>query len=153
MASLNKVFLIGNLTRDPELRYTPQGTAVASFGLASNRRWKSSDGQDKEETLFVDITAFGRQAEIVSEYMSKGRPIFVEGRLKLDQWQDKESGAKRSKLTVIVESFQFLGGGPGASGASGESGEGRRQPRAKPEARQESQEDAGAAPADNDIPF
>ena len=85
--------------------------------------------------------------------MSKGRPIFVEGRLKLDQWQDKESGAKRSKLTVTVESFQFLGGGPGASGASGESGEGRRQPRAKPEARQESTEDAGAAPADNDIPF
>ncbi len=150
MASLNKVFLIGNLTRDPELRYTPQGTAVASFGLASNRRWKSSDGQDKEETLFVDVTAFGRQAEIISEYMSKGRPIFVEGRLKLDQWQDKESGAKRSKLTVTVESFQFLGAGPGAGG---ESGEGRRQPRAKPEARQESSEEAGAAPADNDIPF
>ena len=153
MASLNKVFLIGNLTRDPELRYTPQGTAVASFGLASNRRWKSSDGQDKEETLFVDVTAFGRQAEIISEYMSKGRSIFVEGRLKLDQWQDKESGAKRSKLTVTVESFQFLGPGPGASGASGESGEGRRQPRAKPEPRQETNEDAGAAPADNDIPF
>ncbi len=109
MANFNKVFLMGNLTRDPELRYTPSGTAVASMGLAVNRKWRSKDGQDKEETTFVDLSAFGRQAEVMSEYLSKGRPVFIEGRLKLDQWQDKSTGANRSKLTVTVENFQFLG--------------------------------------------
>lgn len=149
MASLNKVLLIGNLTRDPELRYTPQGTAVASFGLACNRRWKGPNGEEREDTLFVDVNSFGRQAEVISEYMSKGRPIFVEGRLKLDQWQDKETGAKRSKVVVVVENFQFLGGAPGSSGESGESRKGPRKAAAprpeSPEAEPQSQDD--------DIPF
>ena len=149
MACLNKVMLIGNLTRDPELRYTPQGTAVTSFGLACNRRWKGQNGEEREETLFVDLNAFGRQAEVISEYMSKGRLIFVEGRLKLDQWQDKETGAKRSKLVVTVENFEFLGGGQGASQEGGES---RRAPRKEsaPKAPPDGQE---APPQDDDIPF
>jgi len=150
MANFNKVFLMGNLTRDPELRYTPSGTAVASFGLASNRRWKGPSGEDREETVFVEVNAFGRQAELISEYMSKGRQIFVEGRLKLDQWNDKESGAKRSKLTVTVENFQFLGapqGGEPRKPAAGQAGEKRTAAKPAPE------EGAEAPPADDDIPF
>jgi len=150
MAALNKVFLMGNLTRDPELRYTPQGTAVSSFGLATTRRWKSPDGQEREDTVFVDVNAFGRQAEVISEYMTKGRPIFIEGRLKLDQWNDKETGAKRSKLTVTVEGFQFLGPGPGRGGGEG-AGEGKRAGAAKAEPETAAPE---AAPSqDDDIPF
>lgn len=140
MANLNKVLLIGNLTRDPELRYTPGGTAVASFGLAMNRKFRSSSGEDREETCFVEVNAFGRQAEVISEYMSKGRQIFVEGRLHLDQWEDKQSGAKRSKLTVTAENFQFLGG-PSDQG-------GRRQSRPRRE-----EEPTEQAAGDDDIPF
>ena len=109
MASLNKVFLMGNLTRDPEIRYLQNGTALTKFGLAVNRSYKTRDGQQRDETCFVDITAWGRQAEVISEYCSKGRPLFVEGRLQFEQWQD-QSGQRRSKLTVVLESFQFLGG-------------------------------------------
>jgi single-strand DNA-binding protein len=125
MANLNKVFLMGNLTRDPELRYTPGGTAVASFGIAVNRRWTGQNGEQREETLFIDVNAFGRQAEVISEYLSKGRGVFIEGRLKLDQWQDKETGANRSKHVVVVDSFQFIGGpgGPGGQGGQGGQGE------------------------------
>lgn len=141
MANLNKVLLIGNLTRDPELRYTPGGTAVASFGLAVNRKFRTSSGEDREDTCFVDINAFGRQAEVLSEYMAKGRQIFIEGRLHLDQWEDKQTGAKRSKLTVTVENFQFIGG-------RGEQGGGRRSS----PGRAESQTKAQPA-ADDDIPF
>jgi len=110
MANLNKVFLMGNLTRDPEIRYTQSGPAVANFGLAINRTFKRQDGQQQEDTCFVDITAWGRQAEVIAEYCSKGRPLFVEGRLQFDQWDDKNTGARRSKLNVVLESFQFLGG-------------------------------------------
>jgi single-strand DNA-binding protein len=157
MANLNKVFLMGNLTRDPELRYTPQGTAVASFGLAVNRKWKGPNGEDKEDVVFVDVTAFARQAEVLSEYMSKGRGIFIEGRLKLDQWQDKESGAKRSKLTVVAENFQFLGG-PGQQGQQGQQGASDSKPprrTAKPGAGPSDQgaADAETPPPDDDIPF
>lgn len=109
MASFNKVMLLGNLTRDPEVRFTPKGTAVCTFGLAVNRTWSGEDGQKKEEVTFVECDAWGKQAETIGQYMSKGKPIFIEGRLKLDSWDDKESGQKRSKLKVIVESFQFLG--------------------------------------------
>ncbi len=108
MANLNRVFLIGNLTRDPELKYTQSGLAVCEFGLAVNRKFRTND-QEREETLFVDITVFGRQAETANEYLAKGRPVFIEGRLKLDQWTSAE-GQKRSKITVIGERFQFLGG-------------------------------------------
>ena len=119
MANLNKVFLIGNLTRDPELRYIPSGTAVADFGLAINRNWTSPDGKKHEEATFVDVTLWARQAELASEYLSKGKLVFIEGRLQLDQWQDKE-GQKRSKLRVVGERMQFLGP-PGKGSETGKS--------------------------------
>ncbi len=108
MASLNKVFLIGNLTRDPELRYTPSGTAIASFGIAVNRTWTGQSGEKKEEVCFVDINMFGRRAEVINEYFSKGNPIFVEGRLQFNQWETKD-GQKRNTLRVVAENFQFMG--------------------------------------------
>ncbi len=109
MANLNKVLLIGNLTRDPELRTLPSGMAVCSFGLAINRNFTDREGNRREETVFVDIESFGKQAETISRYMNKGRGIFVEGRLKLDQWETP-AGEKRSKLRVVLENFQFVGG-------------------------------------------
>src|SRR6267143_6857454 len=110
MANFNKVILAGNLTRDPELRYTPKGTAIAKFGLAINRTWKTETGETKEEVTLVDVDAFGRQAEVIAQYLKKGRPILMEGRLRLDQWDDKQTGQKRSRLGVVLEGFQFLGG-------------------------------------------
>ncbi|MCA9291601.1 MAG: single-stranded DNA-binding protein [Phycisphaerales bacterium] len=117
MANYNKVFLMGNLTRDIELRYTSSNTPVANIGLAVNRRFQGKDGEAREETTFVDCEAWGRTAEVMNQYLAKGRPVFVEGRLKLDQWQD-QNGNNRSKLTVVVETFQFIdsrgeGGGGG----------------------------------------
>ena len=130
MANFNKVYLMGNLTRDPEMRVTPKGTAICQFGLAISRSWKDESGQTREETAFVDIEAWGKQGEVISKYCTKGRPLFVEGRLKFDQWEDKTSGQKRSKLKVVLENFQFIGGrGDGAPGsgaaaaAGGESAE------------------------------
>jgi single-strand DNA-binding protein len=121
MANFNKVYLMGNLTRDPEMRVTPKGTAICQFGLAISRTWKDESGQPKEETTFVDIEAWGKQGEVISKYCAKGRPLFVEGRLKFDQWEDKTSGQKRSKLKVVLENFQFIGSreGGAAGGAPG----------------------------------
>lgn len=117
-ANFNRVILAGNLVRDPELRYTPKGTAVAKIGLAINRNWKDDSGQQKEEVTFVDVDAFGRQAETISQYLKKGRPILVEGRLKLDSWDDKQTGQKRSRLGVVLESFQFLDSGGAREGSA-----------------------------------
>ena len=108
MPNFNKVILVGNLTRDPELSHTPSNTPICKFGMATNRKWRSQDGDPREETCFVDCTAFGRQAETIAQYMAKGRPILVDGRLSFSQWTG-EGGAKRSKLEVIVEGSQFLG--------------------------------------------
>src|SRR3954468_21963808 len=119
MPNFNKVILAGNITRDPELRYTPKGTAVAKIALAMNRQWKDESGQQKEEGTFVDVDGFGRQAEVISEYLKKGRPILVEGRLKLDQWDDKQTNQKRSRLGVVLESFQFLDSGGTREGGAG----------------------------------
>lgn len=116
MASFNKVILVGNLTRDPELRYTPKGTAIAKIGLAVNRVWTSETGDKKEEVTFVDVDVFGRTAENVAQYMRKGSPMLVEGRLRLDQWDDKQTGQKRSRLGVVGEVIQFLGSARGAEG-------------------------------------
>src|ERR1051326_1013383 len=123
MANFNKVILAGNLTRDPEVRYTPKGTAIAKLGLAINRTWKTETGETKEEVTFVDVDAFGRTAEVISQYLKKGRPILVEGRLKLDQWDDKQTGQKRSRLGVVLEGFQFLDSGrsDGSGGGGGRS--------------------------------
>jgi len=118
MASFNKVILVGNLTRDPELRYTPKGTAVTKIGLAVNRVWTNEAGEKKEEVTFVDIDMFGRTAENVAQYMRKGSPLLVEGRLRLDQWDDKQTGQKRSKLGVVAESVQFLGSPRGEGGGA-----------------------------------
>ena len=119
MANFNKVLLVGNLTRDPELKHTPSNQAVAQIGLAVNRQFNTKDGEKREETTFVDCEAWGRTAEVMSQYLAKGRPVLVEGRLKLDQWQDKD-GNNRSKLKVVIENFQFLGGrGEGGAGGGG----------------------------------
>ncbi len=125
MPNLNKVQLMGNLTRDPEVRYTPKGTAVTDISLAINRSYTGDDGQRHEETTFVDITFWGRQAEVIGEYLKKGRPLYVEGRLQLDSWEDKTTGQQRSRLKVVGENFQFLGsrddggGGPSRGGGGG----------------------------------
>src|SRR5271169_6056187 len=132
MASFNKVILAGNLTRDPELRYTPKGTAVAKIGIAINRSWKTETGEMKEEVTFVDVEAFGRTAETLGQYFKKGRPILIEGRLKYDQWDDKQSGAKRSKLGVVLEGFQFMDSGRAEGGASGGAGGAGGAPRPAP---------------------
>jgi len=129
MANFNKVILAGNLTRDPQLSYLPSNTPVCEFGLAINRKWKSQTGEMKEEVCFVDCQAFGRQAETISQYLSKGRPVLIEGHLRYQQWESKE-GQKRSKLTVMVGNFQFLGPPPegGARSASGRAGMDRVAP-------------------------
>ena len=119
MASFNKVILAGNLTRDPELRYTPKGTAIAKLSLAMNRKWTGEDGQTREEVTYVDIDAFGKQAEVISQYLRKGGGLLAEGRLKLDQWDDKQTGQKRSRLGVVLENFTFIGGRPDGSAGSG----------------------------------
>ncbi len=148
MANFNKVLLMGNLTRDPELRYTPKGTAVATLGVAVNRRWKDDAGQQREETTFVDVDAFGRTAENIGQYFKKGRPIFIEGRLRYQTWEDKQSGQKRSKLTVLLENFQFVD-----SQRGGETGGGAPPapaPRSAPAA--EGVNDT-PPPEDDDVPF
>lgn len=110
MSSFNKVILMGNLTRDPDIKYTPKGTAICDIGLAINRTYSTDSGEKREEVTFVDVTLWGRVAEIIGEYCKKGRPLFVEGRLQLDTWDDKQSGQKRSKLKIIGENIQLLGG-------------------------------------------
>ena len=149
MANFNKVILAGNLTRDPEVRYTPKGTAIAKLGMAINRTWKTDTGETKEEVTFVDVDAFGRQAEVISQYLKKGRPILVEGRLKLDQWDDKQTGQKRSRLGVVLEGFQFLDSGRGDGG--GRSGPSSSGPSATPPPN--GPEPEGPAPEEDDVPF
>jgi single-strand DNA-binding protein len=120
MANLNRVLLIGNLTRDPEIRYTPKGTAVAEIGIAVNRVFSGEDGEKREEVTFVDVTLWSRLAEIAEQYLKKGRSVFIEGRLQLDSWDDKQTGQKRSRLRVVGENLQMLGArGEGESGGTG----------------------------------
>ncbi len=147
MASFNRVILMGNLTKDPEVRYAPSGTAVGDLRMAVSRRYKSGDGQEKEETCYVSVTVWGRQAETCGEYLSKGRPVLVEGRLKLDEWE--KDGQKHSRLSVVAERVQFLGGRPdggsgghpgGAGGAVGAAAEPSKEP-AVPEAQPLAQDD------------
>jgi single-strand DNA-binding protein len=122
MANLNRVLLIGNLTRDPEIRYTPKGTAVAEIGIAVNRVFSGEDGEKREEVTFVDVTLWSRLAEIAEQYLKKGRSVFIEGRLQLDSWDDKQTGQKRSRLRVVGENLQMLGsrgdGEPGGTGGA-----------------------------------
>jgi single-strand DNA-binding protein len=152
MANFNKVMLMGNLTRDPEVRYTPKGTAVAEIGLAVNRIYSGENNEKREETTFVDVTLWGRTAEVAGEYLKKGRPVFIEGRLQLDSWEDKQSGQKRSKLRVVAEGMQLIGsrGGSGSSegdeaASSSRSSGSRTTPPPK--------NAPPAAPDDDEIPF
>ncbi|MFT4637789.1 MAG: single-strand DNA-binding protein [Verrucomicrobiales bacterium] len=164
MASVNKVILIGNLTRTPELRYTPKGTAVTEVSLACNRKYRV-DNEMREEVTYVEITFWGAQAETISKYLEKGSPLYCEGRLRLESWDDKETGKKRSKLSVVGENFQFLGGGRGG-GASGPMNEedGGGQSYSAPAQQQSSAPPAGSSPPpstgsgplaeeEDDIPF
>jgi single-strand DNA-binding protein len=151
MASFNKVILLGNLTRDPEVRYTPKGTAVTELGMAVNRVYTAENGEKREETTFVDVTLWGRTAEIAGEYLKKGRPVLIEGRLQLDTWDDKQSGQKRSKLKVVGEGLQLIGSRPGGGGAGGGDEEGSSAPSSSkstppPKA-------APSEPDDDEIPF
>jgi single-strand DNA-binding protein len=152
MASFNKVILMGNLTRDPELRYTPKGTAVAKLGLAVNRTWKTETGETKEEVLFIDIEAFSRQAENIGQYLKKGSPILVEGRLRLDTWDDKQTNQKRSKILVAAENVRFLGSGQSREGGPEVS---RSRPAAAAPANVAASEPAveEPPPPDDDVPF
>ncbi|MFN9993997.1 MAG: single-stranded DNA-binding protein, partial [Phycisphaerales bacterium] len=117
--SLNKVMLMGNITRDIELKHTQSNQAVATIGIAMNRSWKTPDGEKREDVTFVDCEAWGRTAEVIAQYFSKGKPIIIEGRLKLDTWKDKETGANKSRLKVVVDGFFFVGGGSGGGGGGG----------------------------------
>ena len=167
MANVNRVILIGNLTRDPQLKYLPSQTAVVDFGMAMNRKFKGANGEDREDVVFVDVSAFGKQAEVINQYCQKGKQLYIEGRLKLDQWEDKQGGGKRSKLSVVVENFQFLGGrdGAGAGGGGGAPRQSGEEDQSRPPARAPQR---GAAPppqsqeppigdeqhfSDSDIPF
>src|ERR1700690_2889032 len=151
MANFNKVILAGNLTRDPELRYTPKGTAVAKIGLACNRKWRSETGEMKEETTFVDVDCFGKTAETVGQYLKKGRPILIEGRLRYETWEDKQSGQKRSKLGVVMESFQFIDSNRAEGGAAPEAP--RSRPAAASPAPAPEGGDADGPPEGDDVPF
>jgi single-strand DNA-binding protein len=152
MASFNKVILLGNLTRDPEIRYTPKGSAVCDLGIAVNRAYTLENGERREEVTYVDVVLWARLAEIAAEYLKKGRPVFIEGRLQLDTWDDKQSGQKRSKLRVIGENMQLLGSRQGGGGgAPVEGGEDDRPARATtPPPRTTA---PAAEPDDDEIPF
>ena len=160
MASFNKVMIMGNLTRDPEIKYTPKGTAIADIGLAVNRNYTTDSGEKREEVTFIDVTLWGRVAEIVGEYCKKGRPLFVEGRLHLDTWDDKQTGQKRSKLKVVGENIQLLGSREGGSGGGerehSEGGTSRPQqsrPAARPAAPPRPAADPDLDAQEDDIPF
>ena len=155
MASFNQVILLGNLTRDVELKHTPSNQAVANIGLAMNRQYQTREGERREEVTFVDCEAWGRQAEVMAQYLSKGRPVFIQGRLKLDTWQDKDGG-NRSKLKVVVENFQFVGGRDGGGGGApgGAPSEGRREFQPSAPASAPPASGGGHAPVgEDDIPF
>jgi single-strand DNA-binding protein len=149
MASFNKVILLGNLTRDPEVRYTPKGSAVCDLGIAVNRQYTLDSGEKREEVTYVDVVLWSRLAEIAGEYLKKGRPVFIEGRLQMDTWDDKQTGQKRSKLRVIGETMQLLGGRPAAGAA--EAGDEERPSR--PSKITPPPPAAPAEPDDDEIPF
>jgi single-strand DNA-binding protein len=153
MASFNKVILLGNLTRDPEVRYTPKGSAVCDLGIAINRQYTLDSGEKREEVTYVDVVLWSRLAEIAGEYLKKGRPVFIEGRLQMDTWDDKQTGQKRSKLRVIGETMQLLGSRPPAAAGAAEASEEERPARgAKPSA-QPPKPAGQAEPDEDEIPF
>jgi single-strand DNA-binding protein len=164
MPALNKVLLMGNLTRDPELRVTPKGTPICQFSLAINRQFKMDSGETREEVIYVDVEAWGKQGETIAKYCTKGRPLYVEGRLRLDQWEDKNTKEKRSRMKVVLEQFQFLGDSRGGGSGGGERGGGASSAAndvdqtASPEKHSPPPRGGGAKPGstenlDEDVPF
>ncbi len=156
MASFNKVILLGNLTRDPEVRYTPKGSAVCDLGLAVNRQYSLDNGEKREEVTYVDVVLWARLAEIAGEYLKKGRPVFIEGRLQLDSWDDKQSGQKRSKLRVVGETMQLLGSRPSAAtGGEGEEsvGSGSSYSKSSSKSMSPPPRSSPSEPDDDEIPF
>jgi len=154
MANLNRVLLIGNLTRDPEVRYTPKGTAVADIALAINRVIPSDEGERREEVTYIDVTLWSRQAEVAEQYLKKGRPVFIEGRLQLDTWDDKQTGQKRSKLKVVGEAMQLLGSRQeGDSSSHGSGGGSQKRPAAQAPAPRPEPRDPDLDAEPDDIPF
>jgi single-strand DNA-binding protein len=152
MASFNKVILLGNLTRDPEVRYTPKGSAVCDLGIAVNRVYTTDSGERREEVTYVDVVLWARLAEIAGEYLKKGRPVFIEGRLQMDTWDDKQTGQKRTRLRVVGESMQLLGGrAPGGGGAAEAAGEDRQTGGTK--TTEPPKPSAPAEPDEDEIPF
>jgi single-strand DNA-binding protein len=151
MANFNKVILVGNLTRDPEHRVTPQGLSICKLSMAVNRSYRSASGEDQEETTYVDVDAFGKPAEIIAKYMGKGRAMLVEGRLKTDSWTS-QSGEKRSKLKVVLENFQFMGGGRGEEGGEASRGGYSSAPRSAAPM-DNGPGDYDSKDSDEDIPF
>ena len=151
MASFNKVILLGNLTRDPEVRYTPKGSAVCDLGMAVNRVYTTDSGEKREEVTFVDVVLWARLAEIAGEYLKKGRPVFIEGRLQMDTWDDKQTGQKRSKLRVVGESMQLLGSRPAGAGET--AGEERPASAGSKTSAPPPKASAPAEPDDDEIPF
>src|SRR6476620_11329279 len=151
MASFNKVILLGNLTRDPEVRYTPKGTAVTDLGLAVNRTYTADNGEKREEVTFVDVTLWGRTAEVAGEYLKQGRPVFIEGRLQMDTWDDKQTGQKRTKLRVVGETMQLLGGRPSGACTADAAGEDQQPGSAKTST--PPKPSAPAAPDEDEIPY
>ncbi len=150
--SYNKVLLMGNLTRDPEVKHTSNNRAVVNFGLAVNHRYKTADGERREEVTFIDCEAWGFTAENIGKFFAKGRPIFVEGRLKLDTWEDRNDGSKRSKLKVVIDNFQFIDSKPGGSGGGGGGGGGGGYERSGA-SQAPSQAPAEESFSNDDIPF
>jgi single-strand DNA-binding protein len=158
MASFNKVILLGNLTRDPEVRYTPKGSAVCDLGLAVNRQYTLDSGEKREEVTYVDVVLWARLAEIAGEYLKKGRPVFIEGRLQMDSWDDKQTGQKRTRLRVVGETMQLLGSRPSGSGGGGAGAEMADEDRqsgtsGKPSPPPPVKASATAEPDDDEIPF
>jgi len=153
MPSFNKVILLGNLTRDPEVRYTPKGSAVCDLGIAVNRQYTLDSGEKREEVTYVDVVLWSRLAEIAGEYLKKGRPVFIEGRLQMDTWDDKQTGQKRSKLRVIGETMQLLGSRPPAGAAGGEGVDDDRQPRGAKPTTPPPKPAESAEPDEDEIPF
>ncbi len=150
MANFNKVILLGNLTRDPQLSYLPSQTPVVEFGLAINRKWTAQDGSQRDDTCFVDCQMYGKRAEVINKYLKKGNPLFLEGRLKFDSWQAQD-GSKRSKLRVFVENFEFIGGGQRAGGG-GQGGYGGPAPGGQAAPEMGGEQPPAGGPGD-DVPF
>jgi single-strand DNA-binding protein len=153
MANLNRVLLIGNLTRDPEIRYTPKGTAVADVGLAVNRVLNTEEGERREEVTYVDVVLWARLAEIADQYLKKGRPVFIEGRLQLDSWDDKQTGQKRSRLRVVAENMQLLGSRSESEAAASTTAPRHSPGPAAPAPRPQQPKDPDLDAEPDDIPF